>query len=523
MNHHSSTEALCPQAPVRIHSMQTLLGTFTAWPENWKAAGKLTLTEDGGASLELNQFVLSSETEDLPEVLRFGSFSSQGNGEILIHGETTDGKHITLPGVLITNRNFSLMGMQGMADSVTFRCPQVFIGNFRFTDPKMILDGVRLTIKWMRSWLGKSPFEWAIEDNRVWVEGLFSRPELFKIEAEGRASFHVVVQQNINLRTTSFSRILEQEAQLFVIPDLPQAFQWYTDMENSLLTLFGFLSGHGSQMSAWRGLMVPEEHKGKGRHVEENNAEARHFREQLPACVADVLDPLLPFDLDLLKSKEDLGPGEERADLLTGRASSPEMGQLLNRWFNLESKLRQPVGLLLAATRQDAYYVESRLSNLMQGLEALYRILYPDDSAFLPKQEFKQLRAELSAALPEWMDAKRKQEFLNRLGNINRKSLTSQLEILFDACWPMLSRTTELPNALALAKEVGSLRNVLAHALEEGATSRSQVLRMSRMVGLLSQVLRYHFLLLLGWESVAAMKTVSDFMPPPSVHHGSSS
>jgi hypothetical protein len=119
------------------------------------------------------------------------------------------------------------------------------------------------------------------------------------------------------------------------------------------------------------------------------------------------------------------------------------------------------------------------------------------------------------------LDAQQKQEFLNRLGNINRKSLTSQLELLFDACWPMLSSITEFPNAFALAKEVGSLRNVLAHALEAGETGHSQVLRMSRMVGLLSKVLRYHFLLLLGWENVSAMKTVSDFMPPPSGHRGS--
>lgn len=436
--------------------------------------------------------------DDLP----FDAVRSQFQGR-WIYGELQDGTHVTLPVAHLTQHTYGHTA-QGVR-MLTFSCPQALIGEFCFTEAPAMFDAVQLELKWLQKWIGKKVIETDFVRSKIRLTVGNLPSEAFTVKTDS-LEFEMIVKQEgwiINLQN---GKEIEQRTHLLIVPREPKELDWFVEQDNSLWKLISLISGWESEVRQFQGICL-------GRR--KGYRKSRNFKYQLTLPQkSQVRLSRIENSLNLnrevkLHRRYSIFSGDDTWDteLLTRQADGPLLKDIVQNWYLMPSALQHVTALLMAATREDDYYIESRLAHLAQAAEATHRALFPDSTSTLTKSEYRQLNKKFG----EWVKTETAPEAArilgNRFGNLNMISFHSRLLELFSPLWDDFIKLHSLADDLdSLIRDIGKMRNDLSHA---NNAEGSEVQRQRYMVNLLSQMLRIILLEKLGWTLQDAIRLVS--------------
>lgn len=469
-----------------------IAGFFELAGRSGRHAGYIETSPSTGANLTL------LVQDDLP----FDEVRSQFQGR-WIYGELQDGKHVTLPVAHLTQHTYGHTA-QGVR-ILTFSCPQALIGEFCFTQAPAEFDAVQLELKWLQKWLGKKVIggDFVRGKTRLTVGNLPS--EVFTIKTD-LLEFEIILKQEGWIINRQNGKEIEQRTYVLIVPREAKQLDWFIEQDNNLWKLMSLLAGWESEVRQFKGICL---RRSRGYR------KSRDFKYQLelPKRNQSRLNRLensinMNYEVKLHRRYTIFsGKGTWDIELLTRRENSPLFKDVVQNWYLLPSALRHVTALLMVATREDDYYLESRLANLAQAVEATHRALFPESISTLLKSEYRQLNKKFEA----WVKTETAPEvakiLANKFGNLNMISFHSRLLELFSPLWEDFIQPHCLSDDLdSLIKEIGKMRNDLSHANnpEDGELQRQRYI-----VNLLSQMLRIILLEKLGWSLQEAIRLVS--------------
>lgn len=441
-------------------------------------AGTLDVTPSGGT------LSLIEESSSFPA-------SPAEPAGVWIHGELHSGQHVTLPVAYRTARSYG--DTANGVGVLTYSCPQVLIGSVSYAAAPVVFDAVRLELKWLGQWLGqqvvKSEF---IEQELRFTVG-DRQPEAISVKLPGGETFRIFLLQEGWVLREMRGVLLHQVTALVLVPEEPRALQWFLEQERQLWQLISLITGWESEVTMFKGLCL------------RRNAESGSAGDEGPVTLPRLL---WADEVEGHFAGNSFSPAEEtmsREMLLTVAADSPSLASIVPVWYTWDTALHQVVGLLLAATREDDYYLESRLVNLAQALEAAHRALYPQETAMMSKLEFGQLHDDFSKWVQRGDAAPYAKELTGRFGNLNSISFQTRLEHLLGSLWePFLRNHCGDQDLKALVRRIAGNRNAVSHGRVSGSISEQR-----ELVDLMGQSLRIILLQQLGWTAPAAVSVVS--------------
>lgn len=421
-----------------------------------------------------------------------------------IHGELDNGKHVTLPVAYLIQNTYGHTA-HGVK-TLNFSCPQAIIGEFSFDKFPIEFDAVRLDFKWLRSWLGKR----VIKTNLIRGSTHFTLSnlpsEVFTIKIDS-SEFELIIKQEgwFSQRKQGITEI-QQKTYLLLVPRERKEIKWFLDQENSLWKLISLITGQESEVRQFKGVYITNHrYHRKSRNFKYNLSLSLRSKLRINSIENSVN---MNSEAELYRKYTNFS-GEEgwNNNLLTYQENSPQFKDIVQKWYLLPATLRHVASLLMAATREDDYYLESRLANLVQAAEATHRSLFPDSTSALPKTEYRQLSKKFTAWVATETDLETAKILSNRFGNLNMISFHSRLIQLFSPLWDDFIHPHSVEDNLeSLLKEIGKLRNDLSHGNNSDA---GEIQRQRYMVDLLTQMLRIILLEKLGWTLKDAIDIVS--------------
>lgn len=253
------------------------------------------------------------------------------------------------------------------------------------------------------------------------------------------------------------------EYHLSLEPEVPQAVSWYLDLAGALREMLVFLVGSGVYVLDIIGQTAGDED-------------------------GATLRPLLPVTV----------PRAVRLDVTLFSTRFEELPErfpsMVEAWFKNRERFGVPLAAYAELACADGISRTTLILRVLQTLEHLYSLLWPEDSRSLPKDAFRVLFEwfgenafsaleegcdrgdceEKAAALKEDLDV-----LVGRFGGLNNVSFRTRLERLFTAIperelMPILSNPRDLDEALPdLLKRLGATRHYLTHF---GEKQRDQAL-----------------------------------------------
>ncbi|MCY1703816.1 HEPN domain-containing protein [Deinococcus sp. SL84] len=455
--------------------MESYKGRFTVSDFSRPLSGILEITPSGSTLFLIDESSYFSQTP---------------SGSVWIYGELDNGQHVTLPAAYCVRKAYGHTA-NGVS-TLTYSCSQVLIGNVSYSGAPIAFDAVHLETNLLGKWLGRPTVESEPLEEELRFTIRNSEPEAFSVALpDGEKLELVLLQQGWASNEVAGIR-LYQITTLVLVPEQRRELQWFLEQERQLWLLISLITGLEPEGMRFRGFCLRSD-------VEMSSARKQGMT---PESLMGAYEVQGHF------ARNSFVPDEEKVSqqsLLTVASNSPAFPSVVGTWYACPAGLHQVVGLLVAATRSDDYYLESRLVNLAQALEATHRIMYPEETSMMPKTEFKAFRQKFSQWVHEEVGELYAEELIGRIGNLNSVSFQTRLEHLLTPLWDsFLCEHCDDDDLKTLVKRIAKNRNDISHGNPAGSVSEQ-----IQLVDVMAQSLRIILLHHLGWEMQQAVSAVS--------------
>ncbi len=378
-----------------------------------------------------------------------------------IHGELSNGQHVTLLAPTLIESRFG--SSAGGVRSLTYSCSKVLAGEVSFYAPPVKFQAVRLSLKWLQTWLDEPAVRRQFADNAIHLEIRNLPSKVFTAPCNGEL-FEIILKQEGWVHPRVGETTAKQKTSLSIVPREERDLEWFLEQEHKLWALISFITGLESEVTSFSGIHFNETFAWEASSDFCIDVDLPDAQKQRVIRIESLIN--MDRTAELYHTYQVFSKDEgDNVDLLTTSHGSPPFATIVSAWYTWSAVLRQVASLVIAATRQDDYYIESRLANLAQAAEAAHRELHPDRTALLPKDEFRRLSKEFKSWLQEKVDPASSAALAGKFGNLNAISLPTRLEELFNPLWDSFIKIRCLsPAPIDLAKEIGVVRNNIAHA-----------------------------------------------------------
>lgn len=375
-------------------------------PEN-AISGTLHYAPNTSIKLELNGCFggLDYFTDMVQKIQEEGEFKT------IILGMSKVGKVYTLLKCHLINLHFSAPGYP----SVSYLVQYIIQGHHFESEDRIIFSKISLKYSNLDEWVNKSGFKVnltldEIKGSLKKYEMSYEYPEPREVDIHDIARIAITYNfNNENHRMRDFS--LKQDVFIDIEPvsatHLSKYIEYYVyNIRNFLCLGMGvpvFLLEMGAKAEE-----AKDEISGKTRYKE---ISILYRQGNVDEALLDVHNESMPFSL---------------------RDINENVGEYLNRWFNLCDQLRPVYSLYIGTIHSPQLFLENEFLNLINSMEAYHR--RRRDVKYVSDDEYTPIYGELVKAIPEGLDASFRASIKARLKYLNEISLRKRLKELVDLC-----------------------------------------------------------------------------------------
>ena len=378
----------------------------------------------------------------LPQHALFNDHIDFPSQEILL-GQTVDGSCITLVEPICTSQNHRLGNAFADLSKSTHNTNLAVIGKRHFSSKDEILfSSAEVRFNLLDEWLCKSGFTAREEQNQLGHLTKFNLeyeyPEVLEFDIDSiKAKFRVSYIFNWNRQNLKWQ--LGQKSFFRLSTAELKTFDWYAEKFDSLrkflMIMTGFPISTGEIVGYGNEVFIDSRHDSKTK-------EKFQIYQKIPS---GFLNTDHKHSTHLLMNLTLIGV---------------ELDDLLNVWFQ-KSEILDPAIILYTATLSiDLGYVEFRLLNYTQGLEALHRRVF--GGKYMTDHEYEPIASALVESIPEEVGRDHRCSLEGRLKYGHEYSQRKRIKFLLDDVWAgCLDSFIEDKNSFV--EKVVNTRNYLIH------------------------------------------------------------
>jgi hypothetical protein len=387
-----------------------------------------------------------------------------------IHGVTVDSKLVSMLDAMAGGAGLSI-GPAGFRQRETAISSWAVVGE-QHVEPDTLYVEMHVRIPGLQLWLGKSGMSLTmVEPTTTTTRAFEYRIEAVPPEEVTVSSIASVLGWGLdrNFGGDLVSQItVTSAARIWLRPTQPMPLRWYFEQFGKATTLLSLTAGSP---------MAPD-------HASAVVADSR--------AKVEVLVGLREAKYCEFKAASDF--------FLVRGTLGVDLGQTLNRWFEMYESIAMPSQLALSVLSTESLWLHVEFLSLVQALEGIHRALLP--GTYTSAVRYEEIRKVLSAAIPRDVAADHRDSLKSRIKYGNELSLRKRLDTLVQRLSSTLRRAIFGP-AGCIPQNWVETRNYYTHWDESLRTSVLDSAGMHRAGVRLRHLLRALYLDLAGVPQVS--------------------
>jgi ApeA N-terminal domain 1 len=337
-------------------------------------------------------------TERMGKLELFNSFEAPRStlaSKLIIYGETTSAKQITLLHALSTGKRMA-MAEAGFKTQESFQSTVCIVG--AHVNEKTTYSQIVYRVPGLLLWLGNKGASFSHTDPPTpTVTYTFENAFSERLEFAERG---LVVEFRIGRETPlSFAATvtIESHGGIKIVPDKPQTLDWLFGEAGKIVSLLSFIAG------------------------------APMFPDLILAQLSDGRELSI---LVALNSKTMCTFTHVHEFFLLRDSLGNDFNAIIEKWFSLRKKIESPMQLALGIFSSPNLWLHVEFISLMQALEGLHRALM--SGQYMPESEYARVAAKLTDAIPKSVASDHQEALKGRIKYGSEYSLRKRLKDLVD-------------------------------------------------------------------------------------------